>query len=254
MSAESRWFRVNCDWWESDWVCVLSAEARLAWVLFLGRVKTHGFGGRLKQTPTHLLARQWMIGEEAVMQIIKAAEQNGAIVSDGDAWVVTGWAKYQGDATGAERQRRLKESKGGNGGNALVTGVTTTETETETITETLSPPSKLATTGGNGGGGDGGGKYSPTALQDAVDECYEIYPKVRKGPNPRFDKEAIKSCLMACGKSPPLAHYAEVVAGTRRMVGHFASRPPGEIKFAPSMKNFFAIDGLWRGEWLPADG
>lgn len=153
MNDASRWFRLNCDWWESEWLSVLSAEARLAWVLFLGRAKTHGSGGVLKKSPTELLARQWLIGEEAILQVLKAAEQNGAVTSDGNSWLITGWAKFQGDPTAAERQAEFRRRRQlekidsqaepvepkkakRNGSNALRNGVTVTETVTETVTMT----------------------------------------------------------------------------------------------------------------------
>jgi hypothetical protein len=130
MSLESRWFRLNVGWWETDWISVLSAEAQLAWIKFLGRVKTHGYGGTLGKVNTALLARQWMQGEESILQMLKAAKIEGAIVDDGDSWTVPKWAVYQGDPTNAERQRRFKErsksvgDNGSNGGNALITQIT----------------------------------------------------------------------------------------------------------------------------------
>ena len=145
--SDSRWFRLNCDWWESEWLYVLSAEAQLAWVKFLGRVKTHGFGGTMKKVGCPILARQWMQGEESIRQMLIAAENAGAVSSTDDAWMVTGWAKYQGDTTNAERQARFKNKKN-NGGNALVTAVTTTETETETETSTSNNPPKSPLGGG----------------------------------------------------------------------------------------------------------
>ena len=109
--SESRWFRVNCDWWESDWLHVLSAEAQLAWIKLLGRVKSVGVGGSVKQTSTSLLAHQWLQSEESVRQMLRAAEIAGAIIVEDDSWFITEWHKYQSDTTNAERQKLHRERK-----------------------------------------------------------------------------------------------------------------------------------------------
>lgn len=126
MSIESRWFRLNVGWWETDWVNVLSAEAQLAWIKFLGRVKTNGYGGTLPKVSTALLARQWMQGEESIMQMLKAAKIEGAIVETDDSWMVPKWKIYQGDPTHADRQRRYKQRKmtSDDGGDASATEMT----------------------------------------------------------------------------------------------------------------------------------
>jgi hypothetical protein len=96
---------------ESEWLIVLSAEARLAWVQLLCYTKTHGLAGRVKVKPTAVFARQSYLGEESVEQMIRAAKADGALEeSDGD-WVITGWGKHQGDETAAERMRRLRAKK-----------------------------------------------------------------------------------------------------------------------------------------------
>jgi 5-methylcytosine-specific restriction endonuclease McrA len=96
---------------ESEWLIVLSAEARLAWVQLLCYTKTHGLAGRVKVKPTAVFARQSYLGEESVEQMIRAAKADGALEeSDGD-WVITGWGKHQGDETGAQRQKRYREAR-----------------------------------------------------------------------------------------------------------------------------------------------
>lgn len=137
MSDSGRWFRVNCDWWECDWLYTMSAEAQLAWIKFLSRVKTNGYAGRLKKSPTELLARQWMQGEESILQMLKAGMKDGAISDCGDSWAVSGWNKYQGDASNAERQSRFQERKH-NADNVLLTDIT--PTKTKTMTRETPPP------------------------------------------------------------------------------------------------------------------
>lgn len=107
----SRWVKLNASWMESEWLIVLSAEARLAWVQLLCYTKTHGLAGRVKVKPTAVFARQSYLGEESVEQMIRAAKADGALEeSDGD-WLITGWGKHQGDETAAERMRRLRAKK-----------------------------------------------------------------------------------------------------------------------------------------------
>lgn len=139
MSAQSRWLRLNTDWHLSDWVVVLSAESRLAWIQLLCHVKVNGFAGKCKAIAPQVAERLWFVNEPSIRQMLQAAENSGALVIENGTWFLTGWSKFQGDETNAERQKRFKDKKKvtevtvGNGG---VTEVTTTETETETETKT----------------------------------------------------------------------------------------------------------------------
>lgn len=142
MGNESRWIRLNIDWFESEWVLAMSAEAQNCWIKLLCRAKANGFAGSVKLGPIHHLARIWYVGEESVRQMLKAGELSGALTLDGDTVTLVNWATYQGDSTNTERQRRFKSKRkdnGSNGGNALVTEVTLTKTVTKTGTETIPP-------------------------------------------------------------------------------------------------------------------
>lgn len=105
------WFRVDSDWWMTEWLVCLSAEARLAWILLIGHVKANGERGRAKSLSPQVAARVWMIGEESVRQLLIAAENAGAITKDDGDWVVTKWRDYQTDPTHAERQAEYRERK-----------------------------------------------------------------------------------------------------------------------------------------------
>lgn len=110
--SESRWFRVNCDWWESDWVCVLGSETRLAWILFLGRVKTHGSKGAIpKEIATD---ERWRMPEATLQGLIERALEARQIIDEGDKWRVAGWASYESDEYTKNRRRwiRMKEAGG----------------------------------------------------------------------------------------------------------------------------------------------
>lgn len=107
-----RWVKLNTNWMESDWLIVLGAEARLAWVQLICYTKTNGLAGRVKAKSAMVFARQNFIGEESVGQMILAAKANGALEEvDGD-WILTGWVRHQGgDETAAERMRRMRNRK-----------------------------------------------------------------------------------------------------------------------------------------------
>lgn len=111
MSATSIWIRQNVDWMFSDWVFVLSAESRLAWNQLICYCKAYGRGGGVcPKRPALVLARQWAVGEESIMQMLLAARNAGALVETEDEWELTGWDKYQKtDNTNAERQARHRE-------------------------------------------------------------------------------------------------------------------------------------------------
>lgn len=147
--TESRWMRLNIDWDDSPWLFTLSAESQLAWIKLLCHVKRDGRAGTVKALATIVAAKKWGVGEEAVVKLLQAAVNDGALESNGETWVITNWDKYQDvDRTANERQRRRrakqKESnKGGDNPESVtechaVTPVTTrndchvTETETET--------------------------------------------------------------------------------------------------------------------------
>lgn len=106
-----KWLRLDISWSTSDWLCVLSAEARLAWVELLCYVKAYGTAGRARAKSPEAFARMIYVGEEAVRQLLKAAEMHGALtVVEGD-WLIVKWREYQGDESNAERQARFRENQ-----------------------------------------------------------------------------------------------------------------------------------------------
>ena len=112
MASGSRWLRISLDWSSSDWLVVLSAESRLAWIEFLCYVKQVGTYGSVAKRHPLTLARRWGIGEESVSQMLRAAELHGAICVRGQSWEVVKWAEYQGDdAVRAKRYRDSKKTK-----------------------------------------------------------------------------------------------------------------------------------------------
>ena len=140
-----RWIRLDTTWSRSEWLLGLEPIARLAWVELLCYVKAHGSSGAVKRLSTTVAAQTWCVTRNAVTKMEDAAKKDGALVVDGEEWVVTGWAERQMDPTAAERMRRyrqrqqeLKESgereitRAENGVTRNVTAVTPTETETKT--------------------------------------------------------------------------------------------------------------------------
>ena len=106
-----RWAKLNTNWMDSEWLVVLSAESRLAWVQLICYTKSHGVGGRVKAKSPMIFAKQNFIGEEAVEQMIRAAKAHGAMKEENGDWILTGWKKHHGDETAAERMARLREKQ-----------------------------------------------------------------------------------------------------------------------------------------------
>lgn len=107
MSRESRWLRLNVDWSKSDWLIVLSAESRLAWIELLCYCKVYGNGrGSCPKRSPLSLSRIFYMGEESVSQMLMAAKAEGALAEDGENWTLTAWSEYQ--SPGTERQRKFR--------------------------------------------------------------------------------------------------------------------------------------------------
>lgn len=138
--ASGRWFRVNTTWSQSDWLAALSPAGRLAWIELLSYTKAHGFDGKVKQVTRFVFGRTHGIPAEDVSAMLEAAEQDEAIRIEGDYWIITGWPEHQGDPTGAERLRRHRQRKEGNGDATPVTRYDRFVTPTKTGTST--EPSK----------------------------------------------------------------------------------------------------------------
>lgn len=149
-----RWIRLDLSWSHSEWLSVLSAESRLAWVELLCYVKGFGTDGRARTMTPDRFARMIYVGEESVRQMLRAAEIHGSLAIIDNDWVIVKWSKYQGDETAAERMRRYRENRKArsveSAGDDPVTDVTrnarnvtdVTGTETETETETSKKHSK----------------------------------------------------------------------------------------------------------------
>jgi len=105
----NRYIRVDTMWSSSDWLAVLSAEARLVWIELLCYTKNAGRDGKVKALNPIVAGRMWSLGEESVRQLLLAAEKHGAIRIEGQNWVVAKWPEYQSDSTAAERKRKQRE-------------------------------------------------------------------------------------------------------------------------------------------------
>ncbi len=108
-----RWFRLNAEWNETEWLYDLEPDARLAWVLLLGHVKLRGTRGSVKAPLLRMAAYSWRIPERAVQEMISAAIENEAVSVDGECWVIESWDRYQPhDVTSAERSKKWRASRG----------------------------------------------------------------------------------------------------------------------------------------------
>jgi hypothetical protein len=151
VDVSRRWIRLDTTWSQSAWVAELPPTLRLIWIEVLCYVKAHGTDGRAKRIAPHIFASRYVTGitRDDVTQFEQAASDAGALVAEGDEWVVTAWMKYQGDPSNKDRQARYRKDKSRLSPSRLrdVTPVTPryvtpteTVTETETETETTEEP------------------------------------------------------------------------------------------------------------------
>lgn len=178
------WLRLQCDWMESEWLTVLSAESRLAWIQILCLVKERGgkSGGRCKAMSASVFARRNYIGEEAVEQLLKAAKNAGALCIEDGEWIITGWDKYQNPETIRKQGQRgasgtkpdntddVPECPGHDGTSRDACHATPTETET-----IPPPPSE-------------GSPKGAAQVRIEFDAFWDAYPK-RSGDRKRAQAE-----------------------------------------------------------------
>jgi len=112
----------------------------MAWLKFNERGKSHGIGGSVPKFSIPTIARQWLQGEESIRQMLHAGQVAGEIRDDGEAWQIVNWNRDQGDETGAERQRRFRQSKKDNDSNALRNGSNVEERRGEEKRRDYIPP------------------------------------------------------------------------------------------------------------------
>lgn len=189
------WLRLQCDWMETEWLVVLSAESRLAWIQLLCLVKERGGkrGGTIKAMPPMVFAKRNYIGEEAVEQMLRAAKAAGALIEEDGEWTIGEWDKYQNPETSRKAKWREHNNVPECPGHVPDMGGTTTDGDgrtgtpvraTETGTETpptppiVPPSSKLDAS-----------EPRPKSLSDWFEEFWAAYPK-RAGDRKRAPSEA----------------------------------------------------------------
>lgn len=107
-----RWIRLDVDWDSSEWVYGLSDRAQLAWIKLCCHAKKSGQAGHVRALAPKVMAGQFRTTVRAVEEMLKAAQEDGALkVVDGN-WVLTNWRKYQPkDRTAADRKKRERDRK-----------------------------------------------------------------------------------------------------------------------------------------------
>lgn len=106
-----RFLKLELTWDASQWVHVLSDGSKLAWIKLLCYAKASGLNGRVKRLAPAYAQKVWMIGEEDIYKMEQAAIADGALTLEDGDWIVTNWRRYQGDETGAERQKRYRSGR-----------------------------------------------------------------------------------------------------------------------------------------------
>lgn len=139
MGNDARWFRLNVDWWEREWCLVLSSEARLCWVLLLGRIGSSGQRGSIPKSPIQLLARQWLVGEESIRQMLTAAIGAGELIDKDDSWTVSDPSIFAKDPTAAERKQAQRTREKGEV-SQMSRDVTDVTTQNSTEQDSTEPP------------------------------------------------------------------------------------------------------------------
>lgn len=105
-----RWIRLDADWEEDDWLHGMTGEAAGCWPRLLCWVKLRGKGGRCRYPSTAVLAHTWRVSQEAVVGLVVAGLDHGALARENGDLIVVNWDAYQEpDRTGAERQARWRE-------------------------------------------------------------------------------------------------------------------------------------------------
>ena len=122
----SRWIRLDVEWDESGWIDALDGQAAGCWPRLLCWVKLRGKKGQCKIPDRGTLARRWRVTRQAVVELMDAALQNGALRIDGELLIVVNWGEYQEpDSTASERKARQRErERQQKEGHGNVTGVT----------------------------------------------------------------------------------------------------------------------------------
>ena len=106
----SRWIRLDVEWDESGWIDALDGQAAGCWPRLLCWVKLRGKKGQCKIPDRGTLARRWRVTRQAVVELMDAALQNGALRIDGELLIVVNWEEYQEpDSTASERKARQRE-------------------------------------------------------------------------------------------------------------------------------------------------
>ena len=149
MASESRWFRLNVDWDDTEWVYLLSPQAQLAWIKLLCLVKRDGRNGAVKALSEAVACSKWRItADNAVSEMLAAAKAQGALIEEDARWRIARWDLYQTvDATRNERQSRFRNAireKAVTEDNAVaLSRATLTGTGTKTKNSENCPPSLL---------------------------------------------------------------------------------------------------------------
>jgi len=187
----NRWLRIDTTWSQSEWLAELEPECRLVWIELLCYTKAHGTDGRVKAGHV-ALRRVTGVTRDVVAKLVTAAIEHGALEFDDGMWVVTGWQKYQGDPTSAERSRRYRQGRQQD--TKTVTSrsvtrvdrdVTPTETETETRNTYTSDFEQVWAIHRKGGKAKAAAAYAKAirkTTQDVITQSLKAYTDTLRPP------------------------------------------------------------------------
>jgi len=165
--SESRWFRENVDWWEREWCLVLSSEARLCWNLLKCRIGSVGQHGRVPKSPVSLLARQWLVGEESVRQMLTAALATSELYEEGDHWCMRDPSIYAKDPRATERKQAQRERENASRMSRDCCDVTDVTVQDKTRQDSTYPPISPQ-----------GGKRREVFVKPSAQECADFAKEI----------------------------------------------------------------------------
>jgi hypothetical protein len=111
MSVESRWFRLDVDWFLEPWLLPLDHSVKSVWPFVLGHVKSYGNNrGKCRAIPIEMFARMYGIPTDDAANFFSAAFSSEAITEEDGHWVLTVWDDHQNPETLKKRAQRQQPS------------------------------------------------------------------------------------------------------------------------------------------------
>jgi hypothetical protein len=111
VSAEGRWIRLQADYLNTRWLEEIGYPFNRLWPDVLCHVKLYGNNrGATKSLSVRTFARITGAPDADVQTLLDAAFKTGALLLDGDRWIIASWADYQSPDAERKRKERTGQS------------------------------------------------------------------------------------------------------------------------------------------------